>query len=100
MVVSIPEGLNIACTMSLALSVNRLIENGILVKNVRALEQIGNLDLLVFDYTRGFTLNEITFQECIINDSSHDISNNNSIIPNLKLNEMSEYYKKMLVECL
>lgn len=49
LVVSIPEGLNIAGTMSMALSIRRLIENGILVKNVRALETIGNLDLLVFD---------------------------------------------------
>lgn len=97
---SIPEGLNIAGTMSLALSIKKLIENGILVKNVRALESIGNLDLLVFDYTRGFTFNEINFQECIINDSNHDIKNNNEIVPNLKLNEMTEQYKKMLVECL
>jgi len=67
--VSIPEGLDIAGTMSMALSIRKLLESGILVKNVRALEAIGNLDLLVFDWTRGFTMNEINLQECIINDN-------------------------------
>jgi cation transport ATPase len=47
--VSVPEGLDIAAKMSMALSINKLIENGILVKNVRALESIGSLDRLVFD---------------------------------------------------
>jgi len=98
--VSVPEGLDIAAKMSMALSINKLIENGILVKNVRALESIGSLDRLVFDYTRGFTLNEINFQCCIINDSSHWINNNNDIVPNLKLNEMTDKYKSMLVESL
>ena len=49
LVVSVPEGLDIAASMSMALSINRLLENGILVKNVRALESIGSLDRLVFD---------------------------------------------------
>jgi len=98
--VSVPEGLDIAAKLSMALSINKLIENGILVKNVRALESIGSLDRLVFDYTRGFTLNEINFQECIINDSSHVINNSNDIVPNLKLNEMTDKYKSMLVESL
>lgn len=53
----------------MALSIRKLLESGILVKNVRALEAIGNLDLLVFDWTRGFTMNEINLQECIINDN-------------------------------
>lgn len=100
LMVSVPEGLDIAAKMSMALSINKLIENGILVKNVRALESIGSLDRLVFDYTRGFTLNEINFQCCIINDSSHLINNNNDIVPNLKLNEMTDKYKSMLVESL
>jgi cation transport ATPase len=47
--VSVPEGLDIAAKLSMALSINKLIENGILVKNVRALESIGSLDRLVFD---------------------------------------------------
>lgn len=49
LMVSVPEGLDIAAKMSMALSINKLIENGILVKNVRALESIGSLDRLVFD---------------------------------------------------
>jgi len=67
--VSIPEGLDIAGIMSMALSISRLLDCGILVKTVGALESIGNLDILVFDYTRGFTLNEINLSECIINDN-------------------------------
>jgi len=68
MVVAIPEGLLISGYMSMALSIRKLIEAGIYVKNVYALESIGNLDLLVFDYTRGFTLNEINFEKCMFED--------------------------------
>jgi len=49
LVVSIPEGLDIAGTMSMALSIRSLLDCGILVKSVGALESIGNLDILIFD---------------------------------------------------
>jgi len=67
-VVFIPDGLRVAADVASALSVQNLIENGILVKDVSALESIGSLDRVVFDFTRGFTLNQINFQSCVIND--------------------------------
>jgi len=48
-VVAIPEGLEIAPAMSMALSLEQLLHENIIVKGVGALESIGTLDLLVFD---------------------------------------------------
>jgi len=75
-IVSIPEGLRLAADISAALSFEKLLEKGILVKNISALESAGSLDRVVFDFTRGFTLNQINFDCCILNDNLYNITNN------------------------
>lgn len=67
-VICIPQGLRKTIKISKALSANKLLEDGIFVKNIQSLESIGSLDRVIFDFTRGFTLNEIRFDSCILND--------------------------------
>jgi len=67
-VICIPQGLRKTIKISKALSATKLLEDGIYVKNINALESIGSLDRVIFDFTRGFTLNEISFDSCILND--------------------------------
>jgi len=67
-VIAIPQGLRKTIEFSKALSANKLLEDGIYVKNINALEQLGSLDRVIFDFTRGFTMNEISFDSCILND--------------------------------
>lgn len=45
----IPEGLKTSADISNALSVEKLQEEGILIKNLCAFENVGSIDRLVFD---------------------------------------------------
>ena len=54
-VVTIPGGMQRAADIANALSVQKLTEEGIQVRNVGALEAIGSLDRCIIDFTRGFT---------------------------------------------
>jgi len=93
--------LDIAAEISMELSINSLIDAGIYVKNAYALEVIGNLDLIVFDWTKGFTLNEMNLTACMFEGTKvFDIRNPLDIVPNLKLNEIEPDHKKTLIDCL
>lgn len=99
-IVSIPDGLLISAEIASALSFEKLLEKGVLVKDINSLESIGSLDRLVFDFTRGFTLNQINFDSCIINDNLFPIYNSRYIVPNLKLSEIPVNNHSTLLQCL
>lgn len=59
LVVAIPEGLPLAVTLSLAFSVNKMLEDQNLVRQMNACETMGGANIICSDKTGTLTRNEM-----------------------------------------
>ncbi|MEK9630159.1 MAG: HAD-IC family P-type ATPase [Nitrospinota bacterium] len=59
----IPEGLPVALTVALAIGTKRMIERGVIVRRLAAVEGLGSCTMIASDKTGTLTCNELTVKE-------------------------------------
>jgi len=75
LIVCIPEGLPLAISMSLALSTDRLKDDNLLIKNLKALETAGYLTDIVTSKTSTLTKGTLEVKSIYTHGSIHDFRN-------------------------
>jgi len=106
---TIPEGLIIALTITLALGMNRIMSQGAIVRNLPAAETLGDIDVLCLDKTGTLTEGnmQVTNVEFINNDQAHKaiiLCNNDANFIDKALNEYiksattADIHKQMLFQ--
>lgn len=63
-IATVPEGLLVTMTVSLALTAKRMHSKNVLVKNVQSVETLGSTSLIASDKTGTLTQNRMTVQHC------------------------------------
>jgi P-type E1-E2 ATPase len=90
LIVTIPEGMPLALSLSMALSIDRLKEDQIQIKNLDAIEQCASLNEVCIGKTGIVTENEMTVAKLIIPNRKQIIDcdpHKNQILSNLNLDE-------------
>ena len=72
-VVIVPEGLPLAVTLSLALSVNKLMENNNLVRKMHACETMGGANYICTDKTGTLTKNEMSVFQILTGKNTYQL---------------------------
>lgn len=90
-VVAVPEGLPLAITLSLAFSVNKMMKDNNLVRNMKSCDTMGNIDIICTDKTGTLTNNQMTIEK---------IYNCINEIDRYNLSACSNYYFSIIVESL
>jgi len=77
---AIPEGLPVAITVALAISMRRMSKANVIVRNMTAVEALGSCTMIATDKTGTLTMNELTVTEMILPegtrlffDAGHDL---------------------------
>lgn len=73
-VAAIPEGLPAISVITVALSLERLLKNGIIVKKIKALEKLGEISVLCADKTGILTHNNMNVVKIFNGNETFDIS--------------------------
>ena len=71
-VLSIPEGLPLVVTLSLAFSIARLKQNGVIIRNLHVAQVLGGIDTVCFDKTGTLTYNNL--KVCNYHGGGEDLS--------------------------
>jgi len=74
MVAVFPEGLPASITISLALAIERLAKNSVIIKKLVSVETLGNVDYICTDKTGTITQHTMTVKEYFISDTYHTSS--------------------------
>jgi len=81
----IPEGLPVALTVALAIGTKRMVEQGVIVRRLAAVEGLGSCTMIASDKTGTLTCNELTVKEVrLINGSTCQVTGQ-GFAPNGKL---------------
>ena len=72
-VVAVPEGLPLASTLALAFSVQRMMEDNNLVRNLDACETMGSVTTVCTDKTGTLTVNDLNVQQLWVANSIQTI---------------------------
>jgi P-type Ca2+ transporter type 2C len=81
----IPEGLPVALTVALAVGTKRMVEQGVIVRRLAAVEGLGSCTMIASDKTGTLTCNELTVKEVrLINGSIFQVAGQ-GFVPNGKL---------------
>ncbi len=67
---AIPEGLPVAITVALAISMRRMSKANVIVRNMTAIEALGSCTMIATDKTGTLTMNELTVTEMILPEGS------------------------------
>jgi len=81
-VVAVPEGLPMAVTISLALSMRKIRRDNNLVRKMLATETIGSVNVICSDKTGTLTKNQMQVREVYFNGKHFDSSNFNELTQN------------------
>jgi len=73
-VVSVPEGLPMAVTLSLAYSMRRMLRTGNLVRRLHACETMGAVTVICTDKTGTLTQNRMHVEEMYLGTDPHDVA--------------------------
>ena len=74
MVAVFPEGLPASITIALALAVERLVKNSVIVKKLSSVETLGNVDYICTDKTGTITQHNMTVKEFYANGEFYTIA--------------------------
>ncbi len=70
---AIPEGLPVVVTLILATGVNRMTKRNALVKNLQAVEALGQADVIAVDKTGTITLNQMQVKEVYVSSGLYQV---------------------------
>jgi Ca2+-transporting ATPase len=74
MVAVFPEGLPASMTIALALAMERLAKNSVIIKRLSSVETLGNVDYICTDKTGTITKHDMTVKEVFIGEKFHVIA--------------------------
>ncbi len=74
MVAVFPEGMPASITIALALAVERLVKNSVIVKKLSSVETLGNVDFICTDKTGTITQHNMTVKEFYADGEFHSIA--------------------------
>ena len=84
-VLAVPEGLPLTVTLSLAFSINRLIEHNNFIRKMHACETMGGANYICTDKTGTLTKNEMSVHKILTGNNIYNLNQNIEINNNIDL---------------
>ncbi|MFS2155796.1 cation-translocating P-type ATPase [Pseudomonas sp. Pseusp122] len=75
-IAAVPEGLLAVSTMTLAIGMQRMARQGVLIRNLAAVETLGAATVICTDKTGTLTRNEMTVEKLVVDDRTLSVSGN------------------------
>ena len=90
MVSAIPEGLPAAITVALAIGMQRMAKNNVIIRKLAAVESLGSCTFIASDKTGTLTVNELTVKKMVLSDGRTLAIETDSLTPGSALNELQD----------